>query len=68
MGTTLKGVHVPSHPEVVRHNLEFYRKQAKALLKAYKAGDESAARRFALYSLQSKPRRNTQHSSSVHSA
>jgi len=56
MGTTLKGVHVPSHPEVVRHNLEYYRKQAKALLKAYNAGDENATRRFSLYSPESNPR------------
>jgi len=71
MGTTLKGVHVPSHPEVVRHNLEFYRKQAKALLKAYKAGGESAAQRFALYSPHSKPHagaRNTAPASTARSA
>lgn len=55
---------MPSHPEVVRHNLEYYRKQAKALLRAYKADDESAARRFALYSLESKPRAGTRDAAS----
>ena len=37
---------MPTHPEVVRLNLEYYRKQAKALLKAVKAGDPSALQRL----------------------
>ncbi|MBI3474828.1 MAG: ankyrin repeat domain-containing protein [Acidobacteria bacterium] len=41
---------MPTQSEVVRHNLEFYRKQAKALLRASKAGDSKATQRLHLYS------------------
>ena len=34
-----------THPEVVRLNLKYYRKQAKALLKAAKLGDPAALKR-----------------------
>jgi hypothetical protein len=37
---------MPTHPEVVRLNLEYYRKQAKAWLKAAKAGDSDALQRL----------------------
>ena len=37
---------MPTHSETVRHNLEYYRKQAKNLLKAAKAGDASALKRL----------------------
>jgi ankyrin repeat protein len=47
-GHDLKGGRMPTHSEVVRHNLEFYRKQAKALLKASKAGDSIATQRLHL--------------------
>ena len=33
---------MPTHPEATRLNLEYYRKQAKALLKAAKSGDPTA--------------------------
>jgi ankyrin repeat protein len=33
---------MPTHPEATRLNLEYYRKQAKALLKAAKSGDSTA--------------------------
>jgi len=33
---------MPTYPETVRFNLEYYRKQAKALLRAAKAGDSDA--------------------------
>jgi ankyrin repeat protein len=39
-----------THSEVVRLNLEFYRKQAKALLKASKTGDSKALQRLKLHS------------------
>ena len=39
-----------SHSEIVRHNLEYYRKQAKALLRASKTGDAHALQRLHLYS------------------
>ncbi len=39
---------MPTHSEVVRLNLEYYRKQAKALLKAAKAGDSAAVKRLAI--------------------
>ena len=45
---------MPIHSEVVRLNLEYYRKQAKALLKGAKAGDPKAFERFRLHSLQLK--------------
>lgn len=41
---------MPIHSEVVRLNLEYYRKQAKALLKTSKAGDANALKRLHLYS------------------
>jgi len=46
----LKGGRMPTHSEVVRLNLEYYRKQAKALLKASQAGDANALQRLHLYS------------------
>ena len=51
---------MPTHSEVVRLNLEFYRKQAKALLKACKAGDSSALHRLQLYSSQLHQEKNPQ--------
>ena len=36
---------MPTHPEASRLNLEYYRKQAKNLLKAVKSGDRDAAER-----------------------
>jgi hypothetical protein len=41
---------VPTHSEVVRLNLEYYRKQAKTLLKAAKTKDTNALRRLNLHS------------------
>jgi hypothetical protein len=41
-GHDLKGGRMPTHSDVVRLNLEYYRKQAKALLKSGKAGDLNA--------------------------
>jgi len=40
---------VPTHSEVVHLNLEYYRKQAKALLKAAKSGDASAIQQLNRY-------------------
>jgi len=37
---------MPTHPEASRLNLEYYRKQAKNLLKAVKSGDREAAERL----------------------
>jgi len=37
---------MPTHSEAVRLNLEFYRKQAKALLHAAKSGDQEATQRI----------------------
>jgi len=45
---------VPTHSEVVRLNLEYYRKQAKALLKDSKSGDANAIQRLNRY-LPKKP-------------
>src|SRR5437667_10552241 len=39
-----------SHSEVVRHNLDYYRKQAKALLRAAQTGDAHALQRLHLHS------------------
>ena len=41
---------MPTHSQVARLNLEYYRKQAKALLKAAKTQDPNALRRLHLYS------------------
>ena len=41
---------MPTHSEVVRLNLEYYRKQAKALLKAAKTKDAAALQRLDLHS------------------
>ena len=41
---------MPTRSEVVRLNLEFYRKQAKALLRASKSGDATALHRILLHS------------------
>ena len=38
---------MPTHSEATRLNLEYYRKQAKSLLKAVKSGDRDAAGRLA---------------------
>lgn len=38
---------MPTHSEATRLNLEYYRKQAKSLLKAVKSGDREAADRLA---------------------
>ena len=38
---------MPTHPEAVRLNLEYYRKAAKALLKAAQSGDAAALERIA---------------------
>jgi len=38
---------MPTHSEAFRLNLEYYRKQAKNLLKAVKSGDREAAERLA---------------------
>lgn len=38
---------MPTHSEATRLNLEYYRKQAKSLLKAVKSGDRDAAERLA---------------------
>jgi ankyrin repeat protein len=43
---------MPTHSEVVHLNLEYYRKQAKALLKAAKAKDVNAIQRLHLHSPQ----------------
>jgi ankyrin repeat protein len=40
---------VPTHSEVARLNLEYYRKQAKTLLKASKSGDANALQRLKHY-------------------
>ncbi len=40
---------MPTHSEVVRLNLEYYRKQAKALLKASRSGDANAIERLYRY-------------------
>ena len=37
---------MPAHSEATRLNLEYYRKQAKSLLKAVKSGDQEAAERL----------------------
>ena len=37
---------MPTHPEATRLNLEYYRKQAKSLLKAVKSGEREASQRF----------------------
>ena len=37
---------MPTHSEATRRNLEYYRKQAKSLLKAVKSGDREAAQRL----------------------
>jgi len=41
---------MPTHPEVVLLNLEYYRKQAKALLRTSEAGDATALQRLLRYS------------------
>ena len=41
---------MPTHSEAVRLNLEYYRKQAKILLKAGKAGESAAWQRLGLHS------------------
>ncbi len=46
---------MPTHPEAVRLNLEYYRKQAKALLKSAESGDAAAIQRIAIYAAQPSP-------------
>ena len=46
---------MPTHSEVVHLNLEYYRKQAKALLKASKSGDAKAIERLNRYLLKLPP-------------
>ena len=41
---------MPTHADIVRLNLEFYRKQAKSLLKAAKSGDHAAFERLKRHS------------------
>ncbi|HSS96019.1 MAG TPA: hypothetical protein VLK33_03275, partial [Terriglobales bacterium] len=41
---------MPTHSEVARLNLEYYRKQAKSLLKAAKTNDTNALQRLELHS------------------
>ena len=43
---------MPTHPEAPRLNLEYFRKAAKALLKAAQSGDASALERLARYSVK----------------
>ena len=50
---------MPTHSEVVRLNLEYYRKQAKALLKASKAGDSVALQRLRRNSPELEPMGNS---------
>ncbi len=50
---------MPTHTEVVRHNLEYYRKQAKVLLRACKAADANALQRLTLHSPQLSPAKTT---------
>jgi hypothetical protein len=58
-GRDLKGGRMPTHSEVVRLNLEYYRKQAKALLKASKAGDSVALQRLRRNSPELEPMGNS---------
>src|SRR5262249_29204896 len=46
---------MPTHSEVVRHNLEFYKKQAKSLLKAVKSGEAAALTRLQQYGATKRP-------------
>ena len=41
---------MPTNPEAVRLNIEYYRKQAKAVLKAAQAGQPSALERISRHS------------------
>jgi ankyrin repeat protein len=50
---------MPTHPEVVLLNLEYYRKQAKALLKTSQDGDASALQRLLRYSPRLNQLRNS---------
>ena len=45
---------MPAHVEAARLNLEYYRKQAKALLKAARSGDPEALQRISRHSLDGK--------------
>jgi ankyrin repeat protein len=51
-GHDLKGGRMPTQSAVVRLNLEYYRRQAKALLRAGKAGQAKALQRIRLYSFK----------------
>lgn len=46
---------MPTHPEAVRLNLEYYRKQAKALLKSAQSGDTAALARLSAHAPQFNP-------------
>ena len=50
---------MPTHPEFSRLNLEYYRKQAKSLLKAAKAGDADALSRLTQHAGASGRRRSS---------
>ena len=50
---------MPDQPEAARLNLEYYRKQAKALLKAARSGDPAVLDRIARHSPQTKPEGRT---------
>src|SRR5579885_2861774 len=50
MGHNAKGGRMTTHSEATRLNLEFYRKQAKALLHDAKAGDAVALERLQTHS------------------
>ncbi|HEY6990438.1 MAG TPA: hypothetical protein VH369_18735 [Bryobacteraceae bacterium] len=43
---------MPNHSEASRFNLKYFRKAAKALLKAAQSGDASALERLARYSVE----------------
>jgi ankyrin repeat protein len=46
MGANLKGGSMPANSEAIRLNVEYYRKQAKALLQAVKSSDPAALARI----------------------
>src|SRR5450631_830138 len=43
---------MPTHSEAIRLNIEYYRKQAKALLKAVRSADPGAFERFSRQAVQ----------------
>ena len=46
---------MPTHSETISPNLEYYRKQAKALLKAVRSADPGAVERFSRQAVQFDP-------------